>query len=282
MEAASRSTTFTRWRLLEGLDDIGLTLRHTNEIDAYERAGPRLPSVAPTGRANGNHPNGLKRVPGSADGKGMSSPTARTARLIRRRKSEPAERREDDVLVASACGTNRSAATSDSWLDRWMATVADLARLKESHPMLDAVIDEQVGRRIRIGDHWLADFASCNYLGFDLDQEIIDAVPEYVAKWGTHPSWSRLLGSPVMYEQIEASSTELLGCEDTLLLPTITHIHMSVIPVLAGSGVIFLDGRAHKTIYDGAMIARGHGATDPALPPQRSRASRGAAARRPR
>jgi len=139
--------------------------------------------------------------------------------------------------------------------------VADLAWLKESHPMLDAVIDEQAGRKIRIGDHWLADFASCNYLGFDLDQEIIDAIPEYLAKWGTHPSWSRLLGSPVLYEQIEASVTELLGSEDALLLPTITHIHMSVIPVLAGSGVIFLDGRAHKTIYDGATVARGHGAT---------------------
>ena len=29
---------FTRWRLMEGLDDIGLTLRHTDEIDAYEAA----------------------------------------------------------------------------------------------------------------------------------------------------------------------------------------------------------------------------------------------------
>lgn len=142
-----------------------------------------------------------------------------------------------------------------------MATVADLARLKGTHPMLDAVIDEQIGRRIRIGDHWLADFASCNYLGFDLDREIIEAVPAYLDRWGTHPSWSRLLGSPVLYEQIEERLTALLGADDTLLLPTITHIHMSVIPVLAGSGIIFLDGRAHKTIYDGSMIARGHGAT---------------------
>lgn len=147
------------------------------------------------------------------------------------------------------------------WLDRWMAALVDLADLKESHPMLDAVIDEQQGRRIRIGDHWLSDFASCNYLGFDLDQEIIDAVPAYLARWGTHPSWSRLLGSPRLYEEIEERTAELLGCEDVLLLPTITHIHMSVIPVLAGSGTIFLDGRAHKTIYDGAMIAAGHGAT---------------------
>jgi 8-amino-7-oxononanoate synthase len=147
------------------------------------------------------------------------------------------------------------------WIDRWLATVADLASLKESHPMLDAVIDEVDGRMIRIGDHWLADFASCNYLGFDLDREIIEAVPAYLDAWGTHPSWSRLLGSPVLYEQIEARLTELLGCEDTLVLPTITHIHTSVIPVLAGSGTILLDGRAHKTIYDGCQVASSHGAT---------------------
>ena len=127
--------------------------------------------------------------------------------------------------------------------------------------MTDAVIDEIDGRMIRIGDHWLADFASCNYLGFDLDPEIIDAVPGYLRAWGTHPSWSRLLGSPVLYERIEERLTELLGCEDTLVLPTITHIHMSVIPVLAAGGTIFLDSRAHKTIYDGCQVAKGHGAT---------------------
>jgi 3-isopropylmalate/(R)-2-methylmalate dehydratase small subunit len=37
---------FTRWRLMEGLDDIGLTLRHTDDIDAYESARASwLPSV---------------------------------------------------------------------------------------------------------------------------------------------------------------------------------------------------------------------------------------------
>ena len=141
-----------------------------------------------------------------------------------------------------------------------MSTVADLAALKDTHPMLDAVIDEVDGRMIRIGDHWLADFASCNYLGFDLDREIIESVPAYLDAWGTHPSWSRLLGSPVLYEQIEQRLSELLGCEDSLVLPTITHIHTAVIPVLAGSGTIFLDSRAHKTIYDGCQVARAHGA----------------------
>jgi 3-isopropylmalate/(R)-2-methylmalate dehydratase small subunit len=31
---------YTRWRLLEGLDDIGLTLRHAEDIDAYEKTRP--------------------------------------------------------------------------------------------------------------------------------------------------------------------------------------------------------------------------------------------------
>src|SRR5438105_10988271 len=127
--------------------------------------------------------------------------------------------------------------------------------------MVDAVIEEIDGRRIRIRDQWLTDFASCNYLGFDLDQEIIDAVPEYLATWGTHPSWSRLLGSPVLYEEIETRLTELVGAEDTLVLPTITLIHTSVIPVLAGDGTIYVDSRSHKTIYEGAQIAAAHGAT---------------------
>jgi 8-amino-7-oxononanoate synthase len=146
------------------------------------------------------------------------------------------------------------------WIEHWLETCRDLHDLKASHPMMDAVIDEIDGRMIRIGDDWLADFASCNYLGFDLDREIIEAVPEYLDKWGTHPSWSRLLGSPALYEDIEERLTDLLGAEDTLLLPTITHIHMSVIPLLAASGTIFMDARAHKTIYDGCQVARARGA----------------------
>ena len=148
----------------------------------------------------------------------------------------------------------------DRWLQRWTRTTEDLARLQYSHRMLDAVIEEIDGRAIRVGEKWLTDYASCNYLGLDLDQEIIAAVPEYLATWGTHPSWSRLLGSPRLYEQIEETVTELLGAEDTLLMPTITHIHMSVIPVLAADGTIFLDRRAHKTIYDGCQTARARGA----------------------
>ena len=37
---------FTRWRLMEGLDDVGLTLRNEQEISAYEAARPaHLPTA---------------------------------------------------------------------------------------------------------------------------------------------------------------------------------------------------------------------------------------------
>ena len=38
---------FTRWRLMEGLDDIGLTLRHADQIAEFEATRPtHLPSLA--------------------------------------------------------------------------------------------------------------------------------------------------------------------------------------------------------------------------------------------
>lgn len=125
----------------------------------------------------------------------------------------------------------------------------------------DQVIDEVDGRRIRVGGRWLIDFASCNYLGFDLEPEIAAAVAGQIGRWGTHPSWSRMLGSPRLYPMIEERLAALLGAPATLTLPTISQIHLSAIPALAGKGQIFLDARAHRTIYDGCVHARANGAT---------------------
>jgi len=141
------------------------------------------------------------------------------------------------------------------------AAWADLDRLRGAGAGYDAVVEEIDGRRIRIGARWLVDWASCNYLGLDLDPAIMDAIDVQIRRWGTHPSWSRLLGNPRLYPDIEDRLTELLGAPDSLVLPTITHIHLSVLPALAGTGTIFLDSHAHKTIYDGCVHARGLGAT---------------------
>ncbi len=87
----------------------------------------------------------------------------------------------------------------------------DLEHLRRSSPMSDAVLDEVRGRHVRSGDHWLVDFASCNYLGLDWDPEVVAAVEPALRRWGTHPSWSRLLGSPRLYPDLEERLAGLLA-----------------------------------------------------------------------
>ncbi|WP_223830888.1 aminotransferase class I/II-fold pyridoxal phosphate-dependent enzyme [Streptomyces venezuelae] len=178
--------------------------------------------------------------------------TAHQAESYLHRSAPPGERPPLRPAVRPAA----RAAHHPPRASRWR----DLEHLHRTSRMCDAVIDEVDGRRIRVGEDWLIDFASCNYLGLDLDPTVIDAIEPEVRRWGTHPSWSRLIGSPRLYPRIEERLTELLGAPDTLLLPTITLIHQSVIPLLAGTGQVFVEARAHRTVYDGCVVARGQGA----------------------
>jgi 8-amino-7-oxononanoate synthase len=131
----------------------------------------------------------------------------------------------------------------------------------QSSPMFDAQAMEVRGRQIRFGDRWFSDFASCNYLGFDLETDIIETVEPALKTWGIHPSWCRLVASPSLYTQAEETLAALLNVEDTLILPTVTLIHIGVIPALVGNdGIMFLDKTAHMTLYEAAKIARDSGA----------------------
>ena len=117
------------------------------------------------------------------------------------------------------------------------------------------------GRNVRVSDnHWVIDFASCNYLGLDLDDEMQLDIHAEVEKWGVHPSWCRLVASPELYDQIEKKLASLIGTEATLILPTVTLISIGVIPALVGkTGVMILDKSSHETMYEGAKIARDSG-----------------------
>jgi len=134
-------------------------------------------------------------------------------------------------------------------------------KLIKKNPMSDAVIDEVKKRQIRVGDKWLTDFASCNYLGLDVHPEVMASVGDHIEELSTYPGQSRLLGSPYLYEEIEKKIIELTGLPDCILMPSITLTHLFALPILAEEGDLFLDKRAHKTIYDGCMRATLYGAT---------------------
>lgn len=117
-------------------------------------------------------------------------------------------------------------------------------------------------RKIRVSDdHWVIDFASCNYLGLDLDKNMDITVSKEINKWGVHPSWCRLVASPDIYNELEAQLAELIGTETCVILPTVTLISIGVLPALVGkTGVLILDKAGHETMYEAAKIARDNGA----------------------
>lgn len=127
----------------------------------------------------------------------------------------------------------------------------------------DVTAREIDGRRIRVrDDHWVIDFASCNYLGLDLDPELTSGVAASIERWGVHPSWCRLVASPQIYVDLEEQLAALVGTEASVIIPTVTLISIGVIPALVGrSGVLLLDKSGHETMYEGAKIARDNGAT---------------------
>ena len=133
--------------------------------------------------------------------------------------------------------------------------------------MFDADVVEMKGRMLKIDGHWLADFASCNYLGFDLDQEMMDSIEPELKKWGVHPSWCRLVSSPHIYTECEERLAELMHAPDFLMLPTVTLVHIGVIPALMGKdGVMLLDKFGHMTMYQGCKMARDSGSALASFP----------------
>lgn len=128
-------------------------------------------------------------------------------------------------------------------------------------PQITKVVTEQQGRKVLIDKNWIIDFASCNYLGLDLHIKVKEAIPAALEKWGVHPSWTRFVASPAIYEELEEELAKLLGVPDVLVFSAVTLLQMGVIPLLTGNnGIIFGDLSAHRCIYEACCLAQQKGA----------------------
>jgi 7-keto-8-aminopelargonate synthetase-like enzyme len=141
-----------------------------------------------------------------------------------------------------------------------VAIRSELREQSREIPQCYAQTDDQRGRQVLIGGRWRTDLASCNYLGFDLEPEIRAAIPAAVARWGTHPSWTRAVASPALYGELEHELAQMVGAAETLVFPSISLLHLGVLPALAGgNGVILTDASAHYSIAEACMRAQADG-----------------------
>lgn len=129
-------------------------------------------------------------------------------------------------------------------------------------PQLLRRVDAQRGRQLLIDGRWVTDLASVNYLGLDLDPSVSGAVGPMVERWGTHPSWTRIVASPAPYHDLEAALARLTGAPDTLVFPTITLTHLGLLPLLATrADTLVVDRSAHRSVQEAAELAAARGAT---------------------
>jgi acyl carrier protein len=137
-----------------------------------------------------------------------------------------------------------------------------IAAIAESLPQTYLAVRAQKVRQLLIGDRWITDFASLNYLGLDLDPRVIRSVQPALEEWGVHPGWTRAVASPAPYRELEDGLAKLVNAPGVVVFPTITLLHFGVLPKLAGStGTILIDQGSHSSILEAAELARSRGAT---------------------
>src|SRR5262249_20069947 len=108
----------------------------------------------------------------------------------------------------------------------------EIQGLLQQIPQMFLDVVKQEGRQVMIDGRWRCDFASCNYLALDLHPEVMAAVPGAIAEWGVHPSWTRAVASPRIYDDLERALAEFVGAPTTLVFPSISLLHIGVIPAL--------------------------------------------------
>ncbi|MDH3754655.1 MAG: aminotransferase class I/II-fold pyridoxal phosphate-dependent enzyme, partial [Acidimicrobiia bacterium] len=169
-------------------------------------------------------------------------------------EADLAELRTVDDLARIALERHRSPRPRTSGI------TASIAAASRPLPQIFNHVEDQKGRKVLIDGRWVSDFASCNYLGLDLHPSVIDAIEPAVRKWGLHPSWTRAIASPAPYRELEHRLADLIGVPDTVVFPTVTLVHMGVLPSLAGSGgTILIDRAAHNSLRQATDLAQAHG-----------------------
>lgn len=163
--------------------------------------------------------------------------------------------------VKDVCGVVRKASQDregDSSAPVGITGLQD--RIVRQIPQLGVVVSEQEGRYVKIDGRWYSDFASANYLGLDLHPTVLASIPDAIERWGGHPSWTRAVASPQIYEDLEQEIARFIGAPHVLLFPTVTLLHSGVLPALAGGdSVILLDRAAHNSMQEAAQLAGARG-----------------------
>jgi 8-amino-7-oxononanoate synthase len=114
---------------------------------------------------------------------------------------------------------------------------------------------------VDVNGHSLADFASCNYISFDQEQDaLLPAGLDAARRFGVHTSRARLVGYHDLFTTVERKLADFVGAQEAILFTNTTLAGIGIIPaLLKKDDLIVLDKSAHATMYQAAQMARDKG-----------------------
>jgi 7-keto-8-aminopelargonate synthetase-like enzyme len=123
------------------------------------------------------------------------------------------------------------------------------------------------GRHVRIRGRELVNFASCSYLGLELDPRLIDAAIDATRRFGIETSSSRAYLSSPLYTEFESLIEQIFGGAHVVVAPTTTLGHLAALPALLDEDdAIILDHQVHSSVQLAAKLLHAGGTTLEVLP----------------
>ncbi len=127
--------------------------------------------------------------------------------------------------------------------------------------LLQQVAEDEVltGREITLAGRQMLSFASCSYLGLEMEPALKDAAIAATLAYGTQFSASRAFISAPPYAEAEALLTQITG-RPALLVPSTSLGHQAALPLLVGAGdLVLIDVQAHASLHVAANLLKAQG-----------------------
>jgi 7-keto-8-aminopelargonate synthetase-like enzyme len=146
-------------------------------------------------------------------------------------------------------------------VDRWAARIEMLdAVVSAAVPLGFGLCDAQDtrldGRTIRVDGRDLVSFASCSYLGLEMDPRVKQGAIDAIERFGTQFSSSRIYVSAPPYAELEAKLGTIFDAH-VIAAPSTTLAHLAAIPTLVDErDAIVIDHQAHHSIQTACNQAR--------------------------
>lgn len=119
-------------------------------------------------------------------------------------------------------------------------------------------LDSPQGAQVRLGDGWLINFSSNDYLGLAASPAVRAAAASALERYGVGTGASRLVvGDMVPHQRLEARLARFERAQAVRLFNSGYAANTGILPALVGPGdAVFSDALNHASLVDGCRLSR--------------------------